>query len=312
MDGIRQIALQLPEGLQRLQLNFLANGLIGWSAETTDQTSEDNSPQADNTATSAHHSQRRRSSHSSSTQQTTDTNGVSDDDDADAYADAQLGIEPGPADSDNDSNPGTIGDPDTHGMTDEEQVEAIQAFIVADDCDNPTLQEAALVAATQLVEALADESSYISAEVMDSLQDVHVHLNAVDGGLQLKIGHGVMARSIYIYGDDDDDTDDDDEDDASYDSIDGNSEASYDEEEGSYSHTDPQAYLQEPAVVSSSAAAEQGAACPVCFSAYCSNLRMAALGCHHHVCNSCLRRLPRPKLCPICRARISSHVEVIM
>ena len=27
-------------------------------------------------------------------------------------------------------------------------------------------------------------------------------------GLQLKIGHGVLARSIYIYGDDDDDDDD--------------------------------------------------------------------------------------------------------
>lgn len=180
------------------------------------------------------------------------------------------------------------------GMSDEEQIEAVQAFIVGDDIENPDLIEAACMAATQFVSSLADSREFIEPEVIDTLLDLNVHLHAVEGGLQLKIGHGVLARSIYIYGDDEEDepAGNDDSDNEEHNAVHG----------GSSVRT----------VVAGSAAAEEGVSCPVCLSSYSSNLRMAALGCHHHVCNTCFSRLSRPKLCPICRARIASHVEVIL
>ena len=68
-------------------------------------------------------------------------------------------------------------------MSDEEQIGAVQAFIVGDDNQNPELIEAAWMAATQLVSSLADSSEFIEPEVIDSLMDLNVHVHAVDGGL---------------------------------------------------------------------------------------------------------------------------------
>ena len=59
-------------------------------------------------------------------------------------------------------------------MSDEEQIGAVQAFIVGDDNQNPELIEAAWMAATQLVSSLADSSEFIEPEVIDSLMDLNV------------------------------------------------------------------------------------------------------------------------------------------
>ena len=332
MENIRQIALQLPHGLQRLQLNFLANGLIGWSADSSqdpneEEYAEDVSPVHPNEGSFAQPRRRGRSQTSRSSYHSQSLHGHQDDhddddgddadnagddinDDADDVVEAHSDTEP-----EDDVNTQTA--QDARPMTDEQQIEAIRAFIVGSDTSNATLRQAAILAATQLVEALSDDSNYIHPEVIDLLLDVDVHLDPVDGGLQLRIGHGIMARCIYIYGSDDEE---DGEDSDSYNSADEASERSYHDSDGGSQdeqYTDltqdaPQAVMTADATATSEGIPEQGAVCPVCFSAYSGNLRMAALGCHHHMCNGCFRRLPRPKLCPICRTRVSSHVEVIM
>lgn len=286
MNSIRQIAIQLPEGLQRLQLHLFANGLVGWSPEAnsdeSDVQSADQTPQTVSPQANLRHAFDRLHVSASEADSTND-----EDDYADVESDA--GSDPA-TDNTHQQSP--------QGMTDEEQIAAVQAFIVGDDTLNPTLQEAAWMAATQLVSSLADSSEYLEPEVISTLQELCVHLHAVDGGLQLKIGHGIMARSIYIYGDDE--TSDNDDHDHSYEH---DTEDDEDAMHGSISSR---------SVVTGDVASEEGIACPVCLSSYSSNVRMAALGCHHHVCNSCFRRLPRPRTCPICRAHVSSHVEVIM
>lgn len=304
MNSIRQIAIELPEGLQRLQLHLFANGLVGWSPEAEGSNTEATQTEPQDTAN--------RSSNSS------------DEDGAAQTPAPQLNLrslfdrlnvlDSAQDDSDEDHNLGHIS---THGsnhfddvassnasqhgqgMSDEEQIGAVQAFIVGDDNQNPELIEAAWMAATQLVSSLADSSEFIEPEVIDSLMDLNVHVHAVDGGLQLKIGHGVLARSIYIYGDDDDDDDDN--------GIPGHDDSDDEERRTVHGGSSGRAVVEVGGT-----AAEEGVSCPICLSAYSSNVRMAALGCHHHVCNSCFGRLSRPKLCPICRARIASHVEVIL
>ncbi|KAL0022472.1 hypothetical protein WJX79_006851 [Trebouxia sp. C0005] len=82
-----------------------------------------------------------------------------------------------------------------------------------------------------------------------------VRLHTIEGGLQLKIGQGIMARSIYIYGDD---------------------EASEADDEQFYHDTEEdedvvRGGMNSRAVVSGSVASEEGVACPVCLSTYSSN-----------------------------------------
>lgn len=305
MNSIRQIAIQLPEGLQRLQLHLFANGLVGWSPEAESTNTEGTQTDGNHTGNSNNneqhaaqaaaepqlnlrgldqlnigslpqdqaHNERRVDSGSSNA--------------SDHFADV--------ASDNSETEEGSVASQHGHGqgMSDEEQIDAVQAFIVGDDIQNPDLIEAACMAATQLISSLADSSEFIEPEVIDRLLDLNVHLHAVEGGLQLKIGHGILARSIYMYGDDVDEP---------AGSIDSGSEEDYGVHAASSGRT----------VVAGSAAAEEGVTCPVCLSGYSSNVRMAALGCHHHVCNTCFGRLSRPKLCPICRAHIASHVEVIL
>lgn len=286
MNSIRQIAIQLPEGLQRLQLHLFANGLVGWSPQAEDM--ETASPDVNTTATQTISPQvSLRRALNRLDVNASEANQTDDGQESDHFADVDT-----EAGSDSESNELQ----QSHGMTDEEQIAAVQAFIVGDDTLNPSLQEAAWMAATQLVSSLADPSEYIEVEVIDSLSELQVRLHTIEGGLQLKIGQGIMARSIYIYGDD---------------------EASEADDEQVYHDTEEdedvvRGGMNGRAVVSGSVASEEGVACPVCLSSYSSNVRMAALGCHHHVCNNCFRRLSRPRTCPICRAPISSHVEVIM
>ena len=286
MNSIRQIAIQLPEGLQRLQLHLFANGLVGWSPEANSDESEvqsaDQTPQTASPQANLRHAFDRLHVSASEADSTND-----EDDFADVESDAG-----------SDTATDNMHQQSPQGMTDEEQIAAVQAFIVGDDTLNPTLQEAAWMAATQLVSSLADSSEYLEPEVISTLQELCVHLHAVDGGLQLKIGHGIMARSIYIYGDDE--TSDNDDHDHSYEHD------TEDDEDAMHGSTSSRS------VVTGDVASEEGVACPVCLSTYSSNVRMAALGCHHHVCNRCFRRLSRPRTCPICRAYVSSHVEVIM
>ncbi|KAL3148830.1 hypothetical protein ABBQ32_001708 [Trebouxia sp. C0010 RCD-2024] len=305
MDSARQIGIQLPEGLQRLQLHLFANGLVGWSPETettishaaqVDPNRNDSSggrtaqtvPPLLSLSCHMHHLNLNRSAEDTTEdEQGTDADSSSSElgDFADVASDSSEDEEAG-----SDSSQHGYG----QGMTDEEQIEAVQAFIVGDDTENPELIEAACMAATQLVSSLADSSAFIEPEVIDKLLELAVHLHAVEGGLQLKIGHGVLARSIYIYGDDEEDS------------------AGIDDCESEESFAGHAASSSGRTVVAGRAAAEEGVSCPVCLSSYSSNLRMAALGCHHHVCYTCFGRLSRPKLCPLCRAHIASHVEVIL
>lgn len=305
MNSIRQIAIQLPEGLQRLQLHLFANGLVGWSPEAESTNTE--ATQTDTTDTQDSNNNEWRAAqtvasqlnlrnldqlniNSSAQDETPNESRVNtgSSNGSDHYADVA---------SDSSEAEEEVSDASQHGhgqgMTDEEQIDAVQTFIVGDDIANPDLIEAACMAAAQLVSSLADSSEFIEPEVIDRLLDLNVHLHAVEGGLQLKIGHGILARSIYIYGDDEDEPA-------------GNSE------NGSGEAYTLHAASSGRTVVAGSAAAEEGVSCPVCLSSYSSNVRMAALGCHHHVCNTCFGRLSRPKLCPICRARIASHMEVIL
>ena len=305
MNSIRQIAIQLPEGLQRLQLHLFANGLVGWSPEAEPTNTEATQTDANDTQDSNNNEQRaaqtaasplnlrnldQLSINSSSQDETHNEHGVDagTSNGSDHFADVA-------SDSSEVEEEGSDASQRGHGqgMTDEEQIDAVQAFIVGDDVANPRLIDAACMAATQLVSSLADSSEFIESEVIDRLLDLNVHIHAVEGGLQLKIGHGILARSIYIYGDDEDEP-------AS--NSDSGSEEDYTVHAASSGRT----------VVAGSAAAEEGVSCPVCLSNYSSNVRMAALGCHHHVCNTCFGRLSRPKLCPICRAHIASYVEVIL
>ena len=311
MNSIRQIAIQLPEGLQRLQLHLFANGLVGWSPEAEDISTEATQTESQESHNSTDSDEDDGASqtppaqlnlrtlfdhlNNTSAAQNDSDNDHSGEDSSDHGSDDFADVASGNSEAEDDSS--SISDASQHGqgMSDEEQIGAVQAFIVGDDTENPDLIEAAWMAATQLVSSLADSSDYIEPEVIDTLLDLHVHLHAVEGGLQLKIGHGVLARSIYIYGDDDDDD--------SHDNDDNDS----DEDGAVHGGASGRAVVEV-----GGAASEEGVSCPVCLSAYSSNVRMAALGCHHHLCNSCFGRLSRPKLCPICRARIASHVEVIL
>ena len=304
MNTIRQIAIQLPQGLERLQLHLFANGLVGWSPEaetnTTASTQTDPDDAENSSNTEEHTAQttapRLNLSHleqlsinRSGQDMTEDELNAGRSSGSGHFADVASNASEAEEEGSDTSQHGY-----GQGMSDEEQIEAVQAFIVGDDIENPDLIEAACMAATQFVSSLADSREFIEPEVIDTLLDLNVHLHAVEGGLQLKIGHGVLARSIYIYGDDEEDE------------PAGNDDS--DNEEHNAVHGGPSVRT----VVAGSAAAEEGVSCPVCLSSYCSNVRMAALGCHHHVCNTCFSRLSRPKLCPICRARIASHVEVIL
>ncbi|KAA6425696.1 MAG: hypothetical protein FRX49_04593 [Trebouxia sp. A1-2] len=189
MNSIRQIAIQLPEGLQRLQLHLFANGLVGWSPQAEDMetalpgvdTTADQATQTRSPRVNLRHALDRLDVNASEDNQTDDGQ------ESDHFADVDS-----EAGSDSESNERNF-QQQSHGMTDEEQIAAVQAFIVGDDTLNPSLQEAAWMAATQLVSSLADPSEYLEAEV---------RLHTIEGGLQLKIGQGIMARSIYIYGDD--------------------------------------------------------------------------------------------------------------
>ena len=305
MNSIRQIAIQLPEGLQRLQLHLFANGLVGWSPEAGSTNTEGTQTDATNAGGNSNHEQHaaqtaasqlnlrnldQLSINSSAQDETHNQRRVNagSSNASDHFADVA-------SDSSEAEEAGSDASQQGHGqgMTDEEQIDAVQAFIVGDDIANPDLIEAACMAATQLVSSLADSSDFIEPEVIDGLLDLNVHLHAVEGGLQLKIGHGILARSIYIYGDDEDEPA-------------GNSENSSEEDYALHAASSGRT------VVAGIAAAEEGVSCPVCLSTYSSNVRMAALGCHHHVCNTCFGRLCRPKSCPICRAHIASHVEVIL
>ncbi|KAL0035983.1 hypothetical protein WJX77_010115 [Trebouxia sp. C0004] len=196
MNSIRQVAIQLPEGLQRLQLHLFANGLVGWSPQAEDM--ETAHPGVDTTAdqstqtVSPQVNLRRALDH-------LDVNASEDDQaddgqESDHFADVD-------SEASSESNERSS-QQQSHGMTDEEQIAAVQAFIVGDDTLNPSLQEAAWMAATQLVSSLADASEYLEPEVIDMLSELQVRLHTIEGGLQLKIGQGIMARSIYIYGDD--------------------------------------------------------------------------------------------------------------
>ena len=305
MNSIRQIAIQLPEGLQRLQLHLFANGLVGWSpvAETTntEATQTDATNTQDRNNNEQHAAQTAASQLNLRNLDELDINSSAEDETQNAHR-VSAGSSNGSdhsadvaSDSSEAEEEGSDASQHGHGqgMTDEEQIDAVQAFIVGDDIANPGLMDAACMAATQLVSSLADSSDFIESEVIDKLLDLNVHLHAVEGGLQLKIGHGILARSIYIYGDDEDDAGG---------NHDNGSEEDYTVHAASSGRT----------VIAGSAAAEEGVSCPVCLSSYSSNVRMAALGCHHHVCNTCFGRLSRPKLCPVCRAHIASHVEVIL
>lgn len=301
-NSLSQIAIQIPEGLQRLKLHLYACGLIGWTAETgtNESDSSEAAPATDQNEAASQAQLNFMRAFDALRVGAPAT--ITDNDDSfsdwEAYADAQAY---GDAQSDDGSTSESVQRSQV-GMSDEDQIATVQAFIVGDDTLNSTLQDAAWMAATQLVSSLADTSEYFEPEVIDTMLDVHVHLHTVEGGLQLKIGHGITARSIYIYGDE---GASDNEDNVG-DHIVNDSTYHDDDEHG------VQAGSGGRAVVSGSVASEEGVACPVCLSTYNSNIRMAALGCHHHVCNSCFRRLPRPKVCPICRAHISSHVEVIL
>ncbi|KAL3133561.1 hypothetical protein ABBQ38_007409 [Trebouxia sp. C0009 RCD-2024] len=305
MDSTRQIGIQLPEGLQRLQLHLFANGLVGWSpeAETTISHGAQNDPDG-NDSSGEHTAQTVPPLLSLSTRvrslnlNRSGANVTEEDQGTDANSSSsELGDFANVAsDSSEDEEAGSEISQDGHGqdMTDEEQIEAVQAFIVGDDIENPELMEAACMAATQLISCLADSSVFVEPEVVDILLDLDVHLHAVEGGLQLKIGTGVLARSIYIYGDDEEES------------------TGIDDSESEESFAGHAASSSGRTVVAGRAAAEEGVSCPVCLSSYSSSLRMAALGCHHHVCYTCFGRLSRPKLCPLCRAHIASHVEVIL
>ena len=304
MNSIRQIAIQLPEGLQRLQLHLFANGLVGWSPEaestnneatqtdTTDaQDSNNNQQRAAQTAASQLNLRNLDQLDINSSAQNESQNErrvAGSSNGSDHFADVASVTSEAEEEGSDASQHGH-----GQGMSDEEQIDAVQTFIVGDDYANHDLIEAACMAATQLVSSLADSSEFIEPEVIDRLLELNVHLHAIEGGLQLKIGHGILARSIYIYGDDEDEP---------AGNSDNGSEEDYTLHAASSGRT----------VVAGSAAAEEGVSCPVCLSSYSSNVRMAALGCHHHVCNTCFGRLSRPKLCPICRARVASHVEVIL
>ncbi len=292
MDSIRQIAIQLPEGLQRLQLHLFANGLVGWSPEPEDNQTEAPEAEASTDQPAATVSSGVDLSHTFDQLHVSAPASADSENDSDDFADVES------EDGSSDEAGSDIHQQHPHGMSDEEQISAVQAFIVGDDTMNPALQEAAWMAATQLVSSLADSSEYLEPEVIDRLLDVQVHLHAVEGGLQLKIGHGIMARSIYIYGDDDDEAND--------------SDLEHYNDHTEHDDSDVHGSAGGRAVVNGSVASAEGVSCPVCLSIYSSNTRMAALGCHHHVCNTCFRRLPRPRMCPICRAHISSHVEVIL
>ena len=50
MNSIRQIAIELPEGLQRLQLHLFANGLVGWSPEAEGSNTEATQTEPQDTA----------------------------------------------------------------------------------------------------------------------------------------------------------------------------------------------------------------------------------------------------------------------
>lgn len=304
MVSTRQIASELVEALHRLQPHLFANELVGWSPETettlaraaqihsdSDESSRERAAQPAASQLNLANHLNQRNLNRSAQDGTEDEHSAGNTSSAGSDRAADVA-----SDSSEDEEEGSNISLHGHGngMTDEQQIEAVQAFIVGDDIENPDLTEAAYMAATQLISSLADSSDFVESEVSDALWDLNVHLHAVEGGLQLKMGHGVLARSIYIYGDDEDES-----------GGVGDSES----EESFAGHG---ALSSGRTVVAGSAAAEEGVSCPVCMSSYSSNLRMAALGCHHHVCCTCFGRLSRPKLCPLCRAHIASHVEVIL
>ena len=298
MNSIRQIAIQLPEGLQRLQLHLFANGLVGWSPEAESTSNEGTQTDSTNAGDSYNEQHAAQAAASQLNLRNLDQLNINSSAQGETHNQRRVNAVSSNgsdhfADVASDSSEGSDASQQGHGMTDEEQIDAVQAFIIGDDTANPDLIEAACMAATQLVSSLADSSDFIAPEVIDGLLDLNVHLHAVEGGLQLKIGHGILARSIYIYGDDEDEP---------AGNSDNVSQEDYNLHAASSGRT----------VVAGSAAAEEGVSCPVCLSSYSSNVRMAALGCHHHVCNTCFGRLSRPRSCPICRARIASHVEVIL
>lgn len=327
MESIRQIAVQLPEGLQRFQLHLYANGLIGWSPEQhssdaphspsslipgsdhadswheAQESSELAGPSNDSEQEDVESTEHAPSSDddtahtSNSAGDPSDHTPDSDDDDT-AHTDE--------FDSDNDSDILIPRRPS--GMTDEEQISEVSAFIVGDDTDDD-LAEAALLAATQLVSSLADSSDYLEPEVIDILAELNVQLHSVDGGLKLEIDEGHDTRYVYIYGDDVEDADNDDD----VDDADNTSQSQSGDEEAE-DGVDIQLHTVFPHEASSDRGLDvrNRVECPVCLSGYSSNATMAALSCRHHVCSCCFNRLSRPKQCPICRARIHSHMEVII
>lgn len=324
MDSIRQTAFQLPESLQRLQLHFYANGLIGWSPEqqSSDASQSTNAHTQLRHATDALHEANRDSEDSGSSHNL-------DHADADSNDSAQLDDNAQSSDSESQAASEETTPRRHSGMSDEEQISEIHAFIVGDETENATLAEAALMAATQLVSSLADTCDFIEPEVIGTLEQLNVQLHSIEGGLKLEIEEAYDTRCIYIYGDDlDDETDidddDDDDDEQASDSNDSHSTGSSnydsdiasddsDEEEPSRdSDSDFGTAFTHEASSDSNVDIGNGATCPVCLSGYSSNARMAALGCRHHVCSSCFDRLARPKQCPICRARVRSHMEVII
>ena len=294
MESIRQIAVQLPEGLQRLQLHLFANGLVGWSPQEDPALGGSHITSSSEPDLRQHHGDLQTSSlgsHDMDDDQASETADVNDSDDH--------GHE---SSSDGDESSGTPNH--ASGMSDEEQIAEIHAFIVGDETENADFGETALMAATQLVSSLADSSEYLEPEVIESLERLNVQLHSIEGGLHLKIDEGHDTRSIYIYNDDVAAADTDDgegEDDETHEQNDSDSDSDF-----------STAYSHGASSSQSSRGGGDSVTCPVCLQGYSSSARMAALSCRHHVCSCCFERLPRPKLCPICRGRIRSHMEVIL
>lgn len=301
-----------------MQLHLYANGLVGWSPE---QLASDPELLASGASQSPVGSIREPAQHNGHWHEAIE-DPVSDASSTDAeqaedYSSnaAQSSVDSGHSSEDDDgstSEAPTASQPS--GMTDEEQISEIHAFIVGDDTEDADLAEAALMAATQLVSSLADSDDFLEPEVIETLQQLNVQLHSIDGGLKLEIDEGHDTRCIYIYGDDDNadisnsaDSDSEEANDSD-DDIDGDSYADRDSDDDSGFAT---AYTNE-ASSDNGQDVGNGVTCPVCLQGYSSNARMAALNCRHHVCSCCFDRLSRPKQCPICRARIRSVMEVII
>lgn len=317
MQSIRQIAVQLPPGLERLSIHLHANGLVGWSPEqhpSDGHQSPSSRTSESNHATDWHEahespvleednddSERDDAESSDNTPLSRDVAVDSSNDNEDFHESAS---EDNAAASNSDNESDDASEEATtyraSGMSDEEQITEISAFIVGEDTENEDLGEAAVLAATQLVSALADSCDSIDAEVIDALAQLNVSLHPVDGGLKLELNAGLEVRSIYIYGDDDGES----------------SESPLSESDGERAVSSIDVHLPTASVHEASSDSELSVRiaveCPVCLSGYSSNARMAALNCRHHMCICCFDRLSRPKQCPICRERIRTHMEVII